>query len=409
MDAGPVDPRRERGLALVKGKSKGLKHVVGSVWFVPSQTNASGGYVVDVGKATCSCPDYETCGKRCKHLWAVLFVRREVEMPDGTTVVSETIHRLTYAQDWPAYNKAQVEEKARVQILLKSLCDEIEQPKQSRGRPRLPLGDVVYGAAMKVYSTMSGRRATTDIRACEEKGFIGRAPSYNSVFRYVERPEMMPLLKRLVERAASPMKAIERTYAVDGTGFATSTYARWFDHKYGQEKKIQRWVKAHAMVGTVTNVITSVEVTEGTVNDSPMFKGLVERTAANGFTMDEISADKAYLSHANLATVERVGARPFVPFKENSQGGGSEAWERMFHLYSLHKEEFLEHYHRRSNVESTFSALKRKFGAGVRSKTPAAQFNEVLLKCLCFNLSVLVHSIHELGINPKLCGLAEAG
>ncbi len=62
---------------------------------------------------------------------------------------------------------------------------------------------------------------------------------------------------------------------------------------------------------------------------------------------------------------------------------------------------FLSHYHRRSNVESTFSAIKRKFGAGVRSKLPAAQFNEVLLKCLCFNLSMLVHSIHELGIEPK--------
>ena len=44
---------------------------------------------------------------------------------------------------------------------------------------------------------------------------------------------------------------------------------------------------------------------------------------------------------------------------------------------------------------------KRKFGAGVRSKTQAAQFNEVLLKCLCHNLSMLVHSIHELGVEPK--------
>jgi hypothetical protein len=29
-----------------------------------------------------------------------------------------------------------------------------------------------------------------------------------------------------------------------------------------------------------------------------------------------------------------------------------------------------------------------------------AQVNEVLLKCLCHNLSVLVHAIHELGIDP---------
>lgn len=68
---------------------------------------------------------------------------------------------------------------------------------------------------------------------------------------------------------------------------------------------------------------------------------------------------------------------------------------------SLNREDFLKHYHRRSNVESTFSAMKRKFGGSVRSKLPAAQLNEVLLKCLAHNLSVLVHSIHELGIQPE--------
>ena len=45
--------------------------------------------------------------------------------------------------------------------------------------------------------------------------------------------------------------------------------------------------------------------------------------------------------------------------------------------------------------------MKRKFGDSLRSKTQTAQFNEVLCKCLCFNLSMLVHSIHELGIEPK--------
>jgi len=44
--------------------------------------------------------------------------------------------------------------------------------------------------------------------------------------------------------------------------------------------------------------------------------------------------------------------------------------------------------------------LKRKFGPSIRSKTPVAQVNEMLCKVICHNLSVLVHSIHELGIAP---------
>lgn len=114
-------------------------------------------------------------------------------MPDGTIVVTEGL-RITYPQNWPAYNRAQCEEKERVQILLRGLCDGIVQPPQGKGRPRLPLADVIYGATMKVYGTMSGRRSTTDIRECEAKGYIERAPAYNSIFRYIERPELLPLL-----------------------------------------------------------------------------------------------------------------------------------------------------------------------------------------------------------------------
>ena len=93
-----------------------------------------------------------------------------------------------------------------------------------------------------------------------------------------------------------------------------------------------------------------------------------------------------------------------MPFKSNSGSTGSASWERLWHHFSANRDDFLAHYHRRSNVESTFSAMKRKFGAGVRSKLQAAQFNEVMLKCLCHNLSCLVHGIHELGIEPKFWG-----
>ena len=398
MEATVLDGRQQRGLDIAKGKSKKIRHVTGDTWLVPSSTNTTAGYVVDIGKATCSCPDHETRGVRCKHLWAIAYVRREVTLPDGSTLVTE--QRITYRQDWRAYNAAQTEEKDRVQILLRGLCDGIAQPKQERGRPRLPLADVVYGATMKVYTTMSGRRAASDIRACAERGLVDKAPSYNSLFRYMEQPEMTALLKSLVEQSSLPLRAIEQDFAVDGTGFSTNTYARWFDHKYGEEKRSQRWIKAHAMVGVVTNVVTAIETTESNVHDSPMLAPLLTATAAN-FNVRELSADKGYLGHGNLAAIEAVGAKPFVPFKSNSRPDGSPAWERLWHLYSLHREEFLRHYHKRSNVESTFSMLKRKFGTGVRSKLLVAQMNEVLLKVLCHNLSVLVHSIHELGIEPR--------
>ena len=57
-------------------------------------------------------------------------------------------------------------------------------------------------------------------------------------------------------------------------------------------------------------------------------------------------------------------------------------------------------YHKRSNVETTFSMIKAKFGDSLRSKTKTGQVNEALCKVLCHNICCLIQSIFELGIEP---------
>ena len=49
-------------------------------------------------------------------------------------------------------------------------------------------------------------------------------------------------------------------------------------------------------------------------------------------------------------------------------------------------------------MESTFPAIKRKFGNAVRSKTDVSMVNEVPCKLLCYNICVLIQEQHELGI-----------
>jgi transposase len=70
----------------------------------------------------------------------------------------------------------------------------------------------------------------------------------------------------------------------------------------------------------------------------------------------------------------------------------------MYCQFTLNREEYLKHYHRRSNVESTFAMIKGKFRDHVRSRTDVAMKNEVLCKVLCHNLCCLIHAAHELGI-----------
>lgn len=400
MDVNLSDARQERGLALAK--SSRIKQIVPNTYLVPSQSQNAGGYVVDTEKGTCSCPDHELRGEtiKCKHRWAVEFVRHRVTAPDGSTAVISTM-RVTYSQDWPRYNAAQCEEKDRVQALLRSLCAGVQnQPQTGRGRPRAALSDVIFAATMKTFVGMSGRRASSDIRSCAEKGFVDKAPSYNTIFDYLEQPELTPILKQLVHASALPLATVESKFAIDGTGFGSKVYKRWYDAKYGREMKEATWVKLHAVCGVKTNIITAVEVTDATLHDSPLLPQLVRETAEN-FTMSEVSADKGYLGSANLQAIEDVGAKPFVAFKTNSRPTGPDVWRKAYHLFSFHRDEWLQHYHLRSNIECTFSMVKRKFGGAVRAKKPTAMFNEVLLKVLCHNLSCLVHAIHDLGIAPQ--------
>ena len=155
------------------------------------------------------------------------------------------------------------------------------------------------------------------------------------------------------------------------------------------------------MVGKTTNVVTSAEIIGAHGADHNFFAPLVNETAKK-FNMQEVSADKAYSSFANMRLVDNKGAVPFIDFKVNSTDKGKcEIWNKMFHYYQFKRGEFMDHYHKRSNVETTFSMIKAKFGASVRSKLPAAQTNEVLCKILCHNLCCLIQSSYELGIDAE--------
>jgi transposase len=401
-----MDAREQKGLEL--SRDKRIRNVNGPTWAVPSQSNEASAYLVNVTAGSCTCPDFELRRSKCKHVFAVAFARTVETNADGSTTVTESLKvvRKTYVQDWPAYNRAQTVEQDTVRVLLRGLCDGVETPAHpGRGPKPIAHSDAIFGMCMKVYSGMSARRASGDIKACAEEGHISRAPSYNSILASFDRPEMTPILVSLIEQSAAPLASVEKDFAIDSTGFGTSTYRRWYDAKYGREMSKSVWLKAHAMVGVTTNIVTSVSVTDSDGADSPQLPGLLASTAQR-FTLAEVSADKAYLGHGNLAAIEAVGAVPFVPFKSNSKGTGSPAWRRMWGMFLYRQDEFLARYHKRSNVEATFSAIKRKFGGAVRSKRFVAQTNEVLCKILLHNLTVLVHAMHELGIEPSFASVS---
>src|SRR5208337_2051523 len=349
--------REERGKAIVE-KNGQIQKVDNNSFKVKSQSG-KGFYEVKATPEgmTCTCPDFLKRGVPCKHILATRFyLEVQRDTPEGT--VTEKVH-LTYAQAWSAYNAAQTEEIKIFDALLKDLVRSIPEPEQTIGRPRLPLSESLFCGIQKVYSQLSSRRAQSLFQHAVERSQIDHAPHFNAPSKLFNDPEITPILHELVTLSALPVAGIETDFAIDSTGFRTTTFNEYCATKHGRKKE-HRWVKAHMATGVKTNIVTSIEITDGNGNDSPQFAPLVKNISEN-FNIREISADKAYSSRDNLEAVGKVGGVAYIPFRKNATGytRGSPLWSKMFHYFQLNKDEFMEHYHKRSNVEATNAAIKR--------------------------------------------------
>jgi transposase len=376
------------------------------VWVVPSQSGDGTKYKVDPSEHSpyCNCPDHELTGHVCKHIYAVRIVRQRELFADGSETITESVtvtqsvQRKTYPQQWPAYNRAQTTEKETFQQLLAALCEGIQEPVQEgRGRRRIPLSDAVFACCFKVYSTLSGRRFISDLNDAHEKGHIGCVPHFNSIFNHLENEGMGDVLRDLIGRSSAPLSTIECDFACDSTGFMVSRFHRWYDEKYGKVREQHDWVKAHIAIGVRTHIVTAVEIHERNSNDSPIMPALLDETAKR-FQISEVSGDKAYASENNFQAIAKHGATPYIPFKSWTTGAVGGLFQKAFHYFNLHRETFLEHYHKRSNVESAIMSIKTKFGDSVRSKTDRAMRNEVLCKILCHNICCLIAAMEEFGV-----------
>lgn len=319
---------------------------------------------------------------------------------------SRHVKKKTYRQNWPAYNKAQTLEEELFLSILCTIVDRLDLPDMwlGIGRKPIPLRDMIVCCTLKKYYNKSYRRIMSTIRRAHREGYISVLPSFNSVRNYMANPFVKPYVQLAIEESPKPLVKLENKFTVDGTGFGTHKKKRWSDirkedRKSKKKSSKKEYIKLIAVSGVKTNMITSADVTEGKRHESPFFSPLVRRTARN-FTMEEISADKAYPSRHNCNVAEEVGAMPYIMPRSNAttRAGGSRAWRRMIRLFKENKEEFKKHYHLRSNGESTFGAMKKKLGEYVSSLKKEAQMNEILFEVLAYNITVLIHCMFEYGI-----------
>ena len=443
--------RQRRGLAIA-ATTPFLK--VPGGWVTPSQSHPDVMYRLarDEDGSYCECPDYAQRQAACKHALGLEHVLERDRLDEAIRAqvderrAGNNGHSATAVLDRPAptpvleplvirevpelnpapppatvphstlYNAAQENESQHFIRLLWDLVGTVPQieqgPGRTHGRNRVDIQKVLYGLVHRVHTTKSGRRAYSDLKIASAIMGLGELPSRQTMTSYMENPLLTPMLEYLVEMSAVPLSPLETEFSVDSSGFGTTIRdEQWADAKWGTAESRKAytgstWTKAHFMVGNYTNVITAAFVTPSLAKsgDSPQLRKLLAITSRH-FNVKGVYGDKAYPSGPNLKAIIDEGARAYVPFKKNSvyrnpRAKNGKLWNTLLTYFRNNTEEFYKGYHRRSNVEANFSAVKRLFDELTRSKHPVARVNEVLLKAVAYNITRVIHAQYIDGIKP---------
>jgi len=313
----------------------------------------------------------------------------------------------TTPTNWSKYNEAQLNEKLLFLEIVNDLLNMFEfKQVKTNGRPVKNTKDILFSMLIKIYNKNSSRRTISDLELLKKLNYIEEVPCFSTLMNYFNNKDFQQVLEKIIELSALPLKEVEIDFASDATGFSSSQFGRWFDHKWGEEKEKRVYRKLHAMIGVRSNIITHAIITkqEGQYSgDTSQFRELVKKTAIN-FSIKEVSADMAYSSRQNLELISELGGMPFIPFKKNtkSKGLGSSTWKNMHYYFKQKPQEFYEHYHKRSNVETTFAMIKQKFNGNLMTKNYQANVNEILSKCVVHNVCCLIKAYYTLNIEKTI-------
>ena len=164
---------------------------------------------------------------------------------------------------------------------------------------------------------------------------------------------------------------------------------RWLTVRHGRKKRRKDFLKLHFIVDCKSLLILSFKVTPPFKADSKQVEELLKFIGSLG----RLCADKAYLSRKTCDLIAKHGGKPYISIKKNItriRAQGSKAWREMLVvMYRRSKKVYKKRYHRRSLAETAISTVKRRFSYTLYSKKRRAQKNELRLKVLTYNLSII--------------------
>ena len=226
----------------------------------------------------------------------------------------------------------------------------------------------IYVLMQKFKTTTRGivsiLRASSDIRM--HLG-LNKVPVHTTIVRFARK------IRKQINKLLGIRQAV--SVAVDATGFELESKSYYFRTVWNSDRrqKTKKFMKLSAAVDTEKKFILTHKIRKSRAHDTRDFKFLVKE-----LKVDYVLADKGYDSKSNRQfVINKIKAIPVIPVRRYTN----------FYGYLKQKKKISgERYHQRSQVESIFSAIKRKYGSVLRNRTFATQKVELISKLIAYNL-----------------------
>lgn len=253
------------------------------------------------------------------------------------------------------------------------------------------------------FPNLSTRRARSLLLVFRNTGLIRcTIPCFKTLSNYREDNSLQLFLDKLIEESSKPLSVIEHDFATDASGIRTTLFSTWYSLRCNKRIKRRDHLTAHISTGVKSNIVTAVDIRIHKGGDNEMLRKHVDTTAQH-FKVHEWSGDGLYWCKENCKKVVEVGAKPYFKVHANWAGKarGGFAWKEMNLEFKRDEKAYNTHYHKRSNVESTFHSKKALHGNAVYSRLPSARMNEETLRWINHNQMVLNRARHEWNIHAK--------
>ena len=206
---------------------------------------------------------------------------------------------------------------------------------------------------------------------------LNKLPHFTTLQKFAKRTSST-LIGRLITSICKMLSPVPLQIGIDGTGFSLERASHYYCKRIDRTKPVKGFVKLNASSDLKSNLILSVRVRKHPSHETkdfiPLLKKITKRVSL-------VCADKAYDSEKNHEFVRhKLLAESVIPLRIRQR-------KRLYGMYrKLLSKQFPEKlYGKRSNAESTFGALKRRFGSTLTSRTFRTQKTELMFRILAYN------------------------